>query len=282
MIKSYIRLRVELVPCEEDFTDMMAAYLADAGFESFEPDATGVTAYIQTSDYDSDTTEKAIEDCPVPAKKFYSAEIMECQDWNAEWEKNYFNPIVIADKCVVHASFHKDIPFAEYDIVIDPRMAFGTGHHATTSMMMRHILNTDMSGKIVIDMGAGTGILSILAKMKGATKVYGIEIDPDACANAVDNARLNNVDVTFLTGNASKLTELPQADYLFANINRNIILADLREYTNAVKPGGSLHFSGFYHSDMPLIEGAAKSENLVLESTLTEEGEWTSAVFRKQ
>ena len=229
-MNDYLSVRVDLSPCSTDATDLAAAFLADAGFESFEPDESGLTAYIRASEDGENLAKEALQDFPFEAEIAISSEFIKGEDWNSEWEKNYFKPILIDDLCVVHSTFHKDVPSAKYDIVIDPKMAFGTGHHDTTSQMMRHILSLPLEGKSVIDMGTGTGILSFLAKMRGAENVTGIEIDKPAYENAVDNASLNNCDVRFIHGDASALSEISASDFLFANINRNIILADIDRY----------------------------------------------------
>ena len=176
---------------------------------------------------------------------------------------------------MVHSSFHKDVPKAEYDIVIDPKMAFGTGHHSTTSNMMRHILSEDMDGKSVIDMGTGTGILAILCKMRGARTVTGIEIDPFAWENAVENVRLNNVDANMLCGDAAKLSDLELADYFLANINRNVITADIDTYASKVKDGGIMLLSGFYKSDIPIVAEAAAKYGFEVVKTL-EDKDWVA------
>ena len=204
-MNDYNSVRINATPCSEDITDLAAAFLADAGFESFEPDENGLTSYIRATPQAISIAEEALMDFPYDVKFEITSEFIEGEDWNAEWEKYYFKPIVIGDKCVVHSTFHKDVPTAKYDIVIDPKMAFGTGHHDTTSQMMRLILDLDLSGKSVIDMGTGTGILAILAKMRGASDVHGIEIDEPAYLNAIDHTRLNNVDIDIIHGDASAL-----------------------------------------------------------------------------
>lgn len=245
-------------PCDEIRTDIMASMLSEIGFESFVPDNEGLTAYIKAEIFDLDKITDTVANFPIPTDTTVNNTLIEGQDWNAEWEKNYFKPIVIGNRCVIHSSFHTDIPDAEYRIVIDPRMAFGTGHHSTTSLMIGRILSTDLSGKKVIDMGTGTGILAILCLMRGAAQVTGIEIDPMAQANAVDNTILNNAEaVTMLTGDASLLSEIYKADIFLANINRNIITADIERYADACAPGANLFLSGFYNEDVPVIIDAA-------------------------
>lgn len=280
-MNDYISLRIDLNPCTEDSTDLLASFLADSGFESFEPDSSGLTAYIRAEEYVEDSVKEILSDFPIELQSEFSATLVEGEDWNEKWEKNYFQPIVIDDRCVIHSSFHKDLPEGEYEIVIDPKMAFGTGHHATTSMMVRQLLRVPLSGKRVIDMGAGTGILSILAKMLGAESVVGIEIDPAAYENAHENVKLNNVEITILEGDSSRLQELQSADIFLANINRNVILADLSEYVNSLKQGGLLILSGFYESDVALISRAAEIYDLQMENKIIEEDGWTSLRFRK-
>lgn len=273
----YIRLRLDCTPCTEDITDLLAAFLADAGYESFEPDAEGVTAFVQAPLYSDKAVEETIADFPIPTSITWTAETVKGQNWNEEWEKHYFQPIVIAGECVVHSSFHKDIPEARYDILIDPKMAFGTGHHATTSQMMRYILDlNDIDGKSVIDMGTGTGILAILCKMRGAGDVTGIEIDPGAFENAVENAGLNGQPVRFICGDASALDDCAPADLFLANINRNVIKSDIALYASRIKPGGTLLLSGFYTAHIPVIEAAAAPYGLKIMQTSEEGDHWAA------
>lgn len=269
-MNDYIALRINIQSCSEDTTDLMAAFLADVGYESFEPDSDGLTAYIKAQDYSEENITEILAGFPLPVSTRSSVSLVEGQDWNSEWEKNYFQPILIDGRCVVHSTFHKDVPKAEYDILIDPKMAFGTGHHATTSMMVRHLLSHNVEGSVMVDMGTGTGILAILAAQRGAASVTGIEIDPAACLNAEENFRLNRVNVNLLDGDSARLSDLPcQADIFLANINRNVILADLGRYADAIRQGGHMYLSGFYESDIPLIENAARLYNLQPEAYAT-------------
>ncbi|MDE6272823.1 MAG: 50S ribosomal protein L11 methyltransferase [Muribaculaceae bacterium] len=287
-MNDYVNLRINLEPCTEDMTDLLAAYLADIGYESFLPDDRGLSAYIPVKDFTESAVNDVLADFPFDSRYSVSHEVEAGKDWNEEWEKNYFKPIVIADRCVIHSTFHKDVPEAEYDITIDPKMAFGTGHHATTSMMVSHILNRNLQGKIVIDMGTGTGILAILAMMRGADAAYGIEIDPAAAINARENVALNdakpeyngNIKVSIHDGDASVLTSLPKADLFIANINRNVILADLPLYVDSMKDGAEMLLSGFYESDVPMIERAASIYGLKLQSVTTFPGEWASCELK--
>ena len=263
-MNDYTEVRIEFSPCSETITDTAAALLADAGFESFVPDERGLTAYILKSSYNP-----ALRDClealPWTDISFsWSATEIEGQDWNHEWEKNYFKPIIIGDRCVIHSSFHTDVPVCEYDIVIDPKMAFGTGHHSTTSLILNRLLQMDMSGKKVIDMGTGTGILSILAAMRGASEVTGVEIDEPAWENAVDNCRLNGVEnIVMIHGDASSLASIPyMADVFLANINRNVITHDIASYCASMAAGATLLLSGFYEQDVKIVRDAAEATGL--------------------
>lgn len=279
-MQDYISLRIDAVPCSEDITDLLAAFLGDIGYESFTPDENGVTAFVKNEVFDKTLVNEILSDFPIPCKLSYTVSFVEGKDWNEEWEKHYFKPILIDDVCVVHSSFHKDIPKAQYDIVVDPKMAFGTGHHSTTLNMMRHILESDMEGKKVIDMGAGTGILGILCAMKGASSVVGIEIDPFACENAVENAGLNNVPVSMICGDASSLDEVQHADFFLANINRNVITADIEKYVASLKVGGTMFLSGFYSEDIPIVKNAAANVGLVYEGC-KEDNNWVALRFVK-
>lgn len=263
-MNDYIELRVDLTPYPgEDATDLIAATLGDVGFETFVPDQSGLTAYIPAPLFSKDDLDDLFADFPFDTKITWHDKFIEGRDWNAEWEQNYFKPIIVAERCVVHSTFHKDVPHADYDIVIDPKMAFGTGHHATTSLMLQRLLSADLEGKSLIDMGTGTGILAILAAMRGANPVTGIEIDEFAYKNACENIVLNDQSqIKLINGDASALETVEPANYFLANINRNVIIADIEQYTKATLPGGHIFLSGFYIEDIPVIRKAAEAAGL--------------------
>ena len=262
-MNDYYALRLDVEPCSADATDLLAYILGEAGYESFVPDEKGLTAYIQAPLYSAEALAEALNEFTFDAIVTTSTEFVEGRDWNAEWEKNYFRPIVVADRCVVHSSFHKDVPAADYDIVIDPKMAFGTGHHSTTSLILGRLLERPLEGLSLIDVGTGTGILAILAAMRGAVPVSAIEIDPFAWQNACENIRLNHhPEIAMLRGDASLLAALQPADIVLANINRNVILADITAYASAMRPGATLILSGFYTADCPMLEEAARAAGL--------------------
>lgn len=267
----------------ETATDVMAAMLCEIGYESFEPDENGMTAFIRKEDF-SDAALKDVlsqflfDDFTITC----TTDVVEGQDWNKEWEKNYFKPIVVGNQCVIHSSFHTDFPVCEYDIVIDPKMAFGTGHHATTSLIIERLLANDLTGKRVIDMGTGTGILAILAAMRGAASVTAIEIDPAAEINARENVVTNgHPDIDVRLGDAALLAGL-ETDIFIANINRNIITNDLASYAATLQSGSVMLLSGFYESDIPVVMAVAAPLGLE-ESGHTVKGEgWTCLALVKK
>lgn len=281
-MNDYIELKLIPSPCNETITDVLAALLADEGYESFVPSADDLIAYIPVEKFSESRVASILEQFPIPDVAISSqSKFVEGQDWNSEWEKNYFKPIVVADRCVIHSSFHTDVPEAEYDIVIDPKMAFGTGHHQTTSLILARLLDLDLQGKHLIDVGTGTGVLAILAAMRGASRIDAIEIDGFAIVNAKETVERNNVNVNLIHGDASKLAELPEADYLLANINRNIIVADLPDYARAIKSGAIAIFSGFYVEDVDIIAEAAAKVGLKL-LNVTERDRWASVAMIKE
>ena len=273
-MNDYIEVRIDADPCTEDITDLLAAELADIGFESFVADSKGLTAYAPAKLYDKEAVKNALADFAIDCSLKVSDNFVEGRDWNAEWEKNYFRPIVIGKRVAIYSSFHTDVPEAEHRIVIDPKMAFGTGHHATTSQVIKAMLELDLRGKSVIDMGTGTGILAILAAQLGAAPVTGIEIDEFAYVNAVENVRLNgHPEIVLINGDASALAGVPPCDVFIANINRNIITGDIDRYAKALKTGGTMLLSGFYVEDIPVVAAAAARHGL-RETGYTNEERW--------
>lgn len=259
-MNDYVELRFGLDPCEEYMTDLLAAMLADAGYESFVPDESGLTAYVREPQYSEEAVDAIVDSFPFESAISHTAKRIEGRDWNSEWEKNYFQPIVVGGECVIHSSFHTDIPKCRYDIVIDPKMAFGTGHHSTTSLIIGRLLDMSLEGVSMVDMGTGTGILAILAAMRGASPVAAIEIDEFAYTNALENIRINShPEIVMLNGDATALSTLEfKANLFVANINRNVITADMEAYADATAKGGVMLLSGFYVEDIPVVREAAE------------------------
>lgn len=274
-MNDYKEVRLDLEPFPgEDATDLLAGMLGDIGFESFVPDNKGVTAYVALGAYDADALAEVVDEFPYPCKINVTATTIEGRDWNEEWERHYFQPIVVGDKCVVHSSFHTDVPKAEYDIVIDPKMAFGTGHHSTTSLILEQLLQMDLDGRSLIDMGTGTGILAILAAMRGAHPVTAIEIDEFAQVNAVENVAVNgHPEINVILGDASALEPIAPAEVFVANINRNVITGDIDRYVARLSVGGTMLLSGFYEDDIPVVQKAAEAVGLEYQS-YTENHRW--------
>ncbi|GHT66959.1 ribosomal protein L11 methyltransferase [Bacteroidia bacterium] len=276
----YYEIQLTLNPNTEIHRDVLSALLADIGFESFVESEQGVTAYIPENQYSENQLSSVLGDLPLPDLSVqYQAVYVKSKDWNEEWEKYFFQPIIIDNQAVIHSSFHKDIPVLKYDIVIDPKMAFGTGHHATTSMMVSYLLETEPKGKSMLDMGCGTAVLAILAAMKGAQPVRAIDNDEWAYKNAMENIRLNKTpDIQVELGDASLLGN-ETYDFIFANINRNILLNDIPTYVKCMRPGSSLFMSGFFREDASIIIETGKKQGLELVSE-KENGQWKALELR--
>lgn len=280
-MNDYIKATFTVDPVDEVQCDVLAALLCEAGFESFEQTETGVVAYAPNGDFAEEKVAEALRGFEFTSRIEWIHEFVEGRDWNEEWEKNYFTPMVIADRCVIHSTFHKDYPRLEYDIVIDPKMAFGTGHHETTNLMVEQILREDMRGKSVLDMGTGTGILAMLASKCGVKEAVGIEIDEFAFQNTLENVKLNAVEnVTMLLGDASLLKPEMRFDYVIANINRNIITADIDRYAMVLRKGGKMLLSGFYEEDIPVVLASAAPLGLT-ELLHNVKNRWTMLLLTK-
>ncbi|WP_410881184.1 50S ribosomal protein L11 methyltransferase [Myroides sp. DW712] len=259
--------------------EILIAELGEKAFESFEETPLGVSAYVQQDLW----TEDILEDIFIlQSDQFtitYRKEEIEQVNWNEEWEKN-FDPIDVDGICYIRAPFHEKTA-AKYDIVIEPKMSFGTGHHETTYMMVRQILNNEMQGKVVLDMGCGTAILAILAAMRGAKHVDAIDIDNWCYLNSIENAERNGcTNIEVFEGNASILVKQPKYDVVLANINRNILLNDMEHYIRTMTDNGEIYFSGFYTEDVPSIKKAAEEKGLTFENQL-EKNNWVSLKFKK-
>jgi len=248
-------------------TEILIAELGALGFDSFEETSTGLNAYIQTKDcYENILDNVFALSSPEFDITFTSSEI-EQVNWNAEWEKN-FEPIQVDNKVSVIAPFHEKSGL-EYEIVIEPKMSFGTGHHETTHLMLKHLLELDLANKSVLDMGTGTGILAIFAEMKGAQPIDAIDIDEWCFINTEENVEKNNCKhITAYQGDAS-LLQTQKYDVIIANINRNILLNDMDVYNNCLNDGGKLLLSGFYTQDIPFLEERTKDLGLTIQKTYT-------------
>ena len=258
----YIEYNFTFSP-KEPISEILIAELGNVGFESFVETENGVTAYIQKTDWSAEI----LADVFVLNSDEFSIEYNQNEvpqtNWNAEWEKN-FEPIQVDDLVSIRAPFHKN-PNLKYDIVIEPKMSFGTGHHETTHMMVQHLLQLDLENKKVLDMGCGTGILAIFAEMKGAKPLDAIDIDNWCYENSIENVTRNNCEnISVYEGDATLLVD-KKYDVIIANINRNILLMDMKVYTNCLQEGGILLLSGFYEQDIPVIDAEVSKYGLKLE-----------------
>lgn len=278
MDKIYIEYQFKINP-KDPATEILIAELGNLNFESFVETEEGLTAYIQKEDWHTNLLDEVFI---LQSKEFnIIAEYSEMAqtNWNAEWEKN-FNPIIVDDLVSIRAPFHNN-PNVKYDIVIEPKMSFGTGHHETTYMMVQHLLQLKLENKKVLDMGCGTGILAIFAEMKGAKPIDAIDIDNWCYLNSIENAERNNCNsISVYEGDASLLKN-KNYDVIIANINRNILLNDIKIYANCLSSGGILLLSGFYKEDFTIINKEAENQKLKLDGELIKNN-WMSLKFVKQ
>lgn len=266
--------------------ELLSAAACEAGFEAFEDTNNGIAGYVQRPLYDKEALDAAIADyMPEGTQVTYNIEEVPDQDWNQDWEDQGFEPIGVSDHLVIYDAKHTDMSmFAGDDgvmrIFIEARNAFGTGTHQTTRMILRRLLGMDLTGKSVLDCGCGTGILGIVALRLGANRVLGYDIDEWSSENAKHNAALNGVDnLDVLLGDASVLDGVKEEfDVVIANINRNILLNDMTAFRSHLKTGGRLILSGFYETDVPMLEQAAQSNGLTIIDVVTDE-EWACAMF---
>lgn len=268
----------------QDARDLLAALAGETGFETFEDTAEGLNGYVQTEMFDEGALKEAIADFPFEDTKVtYDVTEAEYRDWNEQWEQEGFEPIVVDQRCIIHDGRHLPTTCADgaIEVEIDAKLAFGTGTHETTRMIVRQLLDTDLSGKSLLDCGCGTGILGIVALRCGASKVVGYDIDEWSADNARHNAVINRVDdrYTSLLGDASVLQGVDELfDIVVANINRNILLNDMEAFVAKMKEEATLILSGFYETDVKILTDKVISLGLkpfVQQS----DGDWTMLVF---
>lgn len=275
MQELFLEYRFSIIPLQPA-TDILIAELSELGFDSFVETQEGLLAYVKKETWDP----LALQNVRVFSDENWSINYevseIEQENWNEQWESN-FEPINVDNQCVVRAPFH-DKPDVEIDIVIMPKMSFGTGHHETTHMMLQLLLALDCEGKSVLDMGCGTGVLAILAAMKGAVSVDAIDIDNWSYLNALENVAGNSCkQINVFEGDVSLLTN-QKYDIILANINRNILLSDISIYAKHLKKEGVLFLSGFYREDMPLISKECASSGLTFQENL-EKNNWVASKY---
>ncbi len=314
----YYEVKCALQPFSDDAADVLSAMLAEIGFESFSQTEDCLLAYVQQSAWSEEAMRQTVQDFPLPDVSIsYVCSEAPDEDWNQVWEEEGFQPVVVGEEVVVHDVKHTDVPRAKYDILITPRMAFGTGSHQTTRLILSTLAHLDLEGKHVIDAGTGTGILAIMAIKCGAASVFAYDIDEWSVENTRDNLLLNHVPtmgqgarskgqenrnqsrdgsrdsillplapcslppsprVEVAIGDSSVLEGQAKADLLIANINRNILLADLPRFASAVKKGGRMILSGFYLSDVPVLVEASARHGFSLLRTESDE-DWAMLLF---
>lgn len=276
----YVEVDFTCNPNSETVADVLAAQLSDIEFESFVQSDSGLLAYVQESRFSIEKIDVLLRNFLLDAKIDYSFKTIEDKNWNEEWEKHYFQPIVFEGKCIIHSSFHQPEGDYDYRILIDPKMAFGTGHHQTTGLILREILSMDLQDRSVLDMGCGTAVLAILASMRGANPITAIDIDEWAYHNAMENVQLNNIsNINVLFGGA-ELLGVETFDVIFANINRNILLQNIPSYAKVLNPGGKLIMSGFYKEDIPSIREKCEQNGLKY-LYFSEMDNWVAVVCEK-
>ena len=275
---NYTQISFKLIPDSKENREILVAVLSDLTFESFDETEDQVLGYVPGESFNYAEMDEITSTLPFSVHT--ENEMIPDQNWNEVWEKNYFKPLLIGGRCLVRAPFHTEYEPAEFELVIEPKMAFGTGNHETTTLMAEQILNMDLTGKKVLDMGCGTGILGMLASLKGAKSITAIDIDTWSFESTVENAHLNNIlNLKAKLGDASLLGS-ETYEVIFANIHKNVIISDLPAYENVLQSGGKLYLSGFYTHDMADVK--EKAESLGLQETgFHEKNNWVVYSFRK-
>ena len=277
----YLELHFKISPYDRDMADLLTGVAAEAGLESFTEDEQSIKGYVREDAFDAGRLEDNLSMFEaMNVRVTYTLKAVEDRNWNEEWERTGFRPVLLAGRVLVHNGSYGDLPPAEYNILIDPHQAFGTGSHQTTGLIVERLLGMDLDGLQVLDAGCGTGILGIFCAMKGAAGVYAYDIDSWSVRNTVQNAGLNRVGCLRVEeGDASLLAGKTGFDLVLANINRNILLADMPAFAACLKKGGRLILSGFYTEDIPLMQVKAASVGLkFVDSTVKDN--WVSLLFQ--
>ncbi len=277
---NYYELLFTTIPAEDYQQDLLINALGEIGFDTFEELDFGFKAYIPATDFDQVKLDAVLARYQEMFSFSYEITLIPQKNWNEVWESN-FEPLEIGGKIYVRATFHRSQPEFPFEIVIDPKMAFGTGHHQTTAMMLELMLENDFAGKKVLDMGCGTGILAIMASKLGAQTITAIDYDPVCYESTIENSKLNYIDnITALCGSKEVIPD-KKFDTILANITRNILLDQLQYYSGALKPGGDVYLSGFYKTpDLDIITAKAGKHGLKYISH-REDKDWVAAKFIK-
>lgn len=259
--------------------EILIAHLSELPFDSFEETENGIRAFMPHNAFDKNETETFLEELK-PALGFdYEIVEIEDQNWNEQWESNY-QPVLIDGKCYIRAPFHAPKPGVDYEIIIEPKMSFGTAHHETTAMMISYVLENEWHERSVLDMGCGTGVLAILASMKGAKKLVAIDNDEWAYTNTLENLERNNTQNILALMGGKEVIPASTFDVILANINRNILLDQMEHYSDSLKAGGKLFMSGFYEADVPVIEKEANRFHIKSKSKKMK-NRWAALMMQK-
>ncbi|MCZ4222318.1 50S ribosomal protein L11 methyltransferase [Pedobacter rhodius] len=277
----YIKAIFKFESIEDYQQDLLISDLADLGFDTFEDSENGFTAFIIAANFNEQELKELLANYAEDFQTSFTLEDVADENWNAEWEKN-FSPLIIDDVCYVRATFHAPQPSYPYEIVIDPKMAFGTGHHQTTTMVMQYILTADVKDKAILDMGCGTGILAILAAKLGAKSLMAIDYDDICYQSTIENAALNNVKNLDALCGSKEIIPDEVYDIILANINRNILLDQISRYAEVLKPEGKIFFSGFYlDPDLGMITAECAKYGIKYIDH-KQNGDWVAAQFEKR
>lgn len=265
------------VTCPSHFNDYLIGVLFEIGFDSFQEFADGFEGSCVENKFDMEKTQAAIGQFEGVTFQLIEQEKI---NWNEEWEKNY-DPIIVENKCIVRAAFHSPQPDFEYEIIVTPKMSFGTGHHATTYQILAYQMTLDHTDKRVLDVGTGTGILSIMAMKRGAKEIVATDIDDWCIENASENFELNHIENQTIYKTEIEKLEESGFDIIIANINKNVLMNQLGEYSNKLKPGGLLLLSGFYENDIADLLSQS-SHHLLSKESMTVKDNWAMLVLLKQ
>ena len=268
------------VLCDSEFSEILQAEISEAGFDTFMEIENGFEAYAEQENFDKEALHEILKKYSAFTPLTFYQDKIEKRNWNEEWEKNY-EPVIVDDSVIIRASFHQPAKNYPYDIIITPKMSFGTGHHQTTHLMVKTQLEIDHKNKIVMDAGCGTAVLAIMASKLGAKKVEAFDIDEWSVVNGQENAEINHCNnIRIRQGKISDLTFEDDFDIILANINKNILLQEMHQYAAYLKPGGLLLLSGFYEKDIPDLLQSATPYNL--QQVISHEHEsWVSLLLKK-
>lgn len=283
----YTQLSIKITPSSEIITDILSFYLGEIGYDSFIVSENGLEAYIPEKNFSEEALKETLHHLSTDLIELlndvnisYEFNLIEDKNWNKKWEENYFKPLVLFDKCIIRSSFHQVDEKYDYEIIIDPKMAFGTGHHQTTYLMLQEILKLDLKDSSVLDIGCGSAVLAILASKRGAKHIVAIDIDEWAFNNAKENIVLNDINNIDVKLGEIDLVESEKFDFIFANINRKILLQDIKHYSNIMNKGGTLIMSGFYLDDVSDLKLESQKNNLSFKKT-EQKDKWCAILYTK-